>query len=205
MGGFMSPTHTVTDIDGNEYKTVKIGTQIWMAENLRTATYNDGTSIPNVTDGSTWSGLTSGAWCYYDNNSSYNIPYGKLYNGYTIDNGKLCPTGWDVPTLNEFDTLYNYLGGGLVAGIKLRNSETVYWVSTNTGTNIVGFNLVGGGRRASNGTFYNFQSNAYLYSSTIDDGASNWLYYTYTFNNSDAIYLTTQSKNSGYAIRCIKN
>jgi len=182
MGGFMSPTHTVTDIDGNEYKTVKIGTQIWMAENLRTATYNNGTSIPNVTSGSTWSGLTSGAWCYYDNNSSYNIPYGKLYNGYTIDNGNLCPTGWHVPDNGDFNTLINY----------------------NSTLTDSGFNAVFAGRRLENGNFYNPLSIGgaiYFFSSTFYTTTQRWVYIFYGQWSSGG----RDTKVLGHSVRCIKD
>jgi len=93
----------VSDIDGNTYKTVQIGTQVWMAENLKTAKYNDGTMIPEITDNNQWSNFTYSAWCYYDNHSANNAKYGKLYNWYSVSkknnrNKNVCPTGWHVPT-----------------------------------------------------------------------------------------------------------
>ena len=89
----------VLDIDGNSYNTVKIGNQIWMKENLKTTKYNDGTAIPNITDNTQWSNLTSGAWVYYNNDATNNAKYGKLYNGYAISptangNKNVCPIGW---------------------------------------------------------------------------------------------------------------
>jgi hypothetical protein len=89
---------SVTDIDGNTYATIQIGTQVWMAENLRTTRYRNGDPIPNVTDKWKWGGLSRGAWCHYENDPKYEVPYGKLYNWHTVsDARKMCPTGWHVP------------------------------------------------------------------------------------------------------------
>ena len=105
---------------GNDtYNVVKIGTQWWMAENLKTAIYNDLTDIPNVTD-DTWGNLTTGAWSYYNNTTSNGNTYGKLYNWYSVNTGKLCPQDWSVPSSNtNWATLIDYLGGTNVAGGKL--------------------------------------------------------------------------------------
>src|SRR5574344_1985932 len=100
---------SITDIDGNTYKTVTIGTQTWMAENLKVTKYNDGIAIPNVTDATAWSELTTGALCDYDNTPSNSETYGKLYNWYAVNTGKLCPTGWHVPSDAEWTILENYL------------------------------------------------------------------------------------------------
>jgi uncharacterized protein (TIGR02145 family) len=110
-GMTMSFTTTgVTDIDGNFYETVQIGTQDWMAENLKTTEFNDGSEIPNVTDDTEWSDLSTAAFCWYQNDEvSYKNKYGALYNWYTVQNGKLCPQGWRVPTDEEWTTLENYL------------------------------------------------------------------------------------------------
>ena len=88
---------SITDKDGNVYTSVTIGTQVWMVENLKTTKYNDGTPIPNVTDNTEWSNLTTPAYCWYDNDITKKNPYGALYNGYAVRTGKLCPTGWHVP------------------------------------------------------------------------------------------------------------
>src|SRR5690606_1708196 len=89
---------TVADIDGNTYQPVVIGEQVWMAEELRTSRYRDGSIIPNVTDVTGWINLTTGAWCNYDNNSDYDTIYGKLYNWHAAANPNICPQGWHVPT-----------------------------------------------------------------------------------------------------------
>jgi len=100
---------SMTDIDGNTYKTVTIGTQTWMAENLKVTKYNDGTNIPNVTDDTEWGNLTTGAYCNYNNDQSNVATYGRLYNWYAVNTGKLCPTGWHVPSDAEWTTLEDYL------------------------------------------------------------------------------------------------
>jgi uncharacterized protein (TIGR02145 family) len=100
---------TVKDADGNKYNTVKIGSQVWMVENLKTTKYNDGTSIPNVTDNDTWSNLTTGAYCNYVNLESNSSTYGRLYNWYAVNTGKLAPVGWHVPSEDDWTILENYL------------------------------------------------------------------------------------------------
>ena len=140
---------TMSDIDGNTYKTIQIGTQVWMAENLRTTKYRDETPILNITDSTQWPKNTSGAWCYYNNDVNNNIPYGKLYNWYAVANtNQLCPTGWHVPTDAEWTTLTNFLGGESVAGSKMKSTGNEYWVSPNTdASNSSGFSGLPGGMR----------------------------------------------------------
>ncbi|MGB4293792.1 MAG: FISUMP domain-containing protein, partial [Bacteroidales bacterium] len=99
----------MNDVDGNRYKVIMIGNQLWMAENLRTTKYNDGTPIPLVTDNTAWSNLTSPGYCWYDNNSTNKDTYGALYNWYTVNTGKLCPSGWHVPSDDEWTIMQNYL------------------------------------------------------------------------------------------------
>ena len=113
----------IKDIEGNLYKTVTIGTQQWMAENLKVSKYIDGTTIPNITDNTQWENNTTGAWSYYNNDAANNTKYGKLYNWYAVskttnDNKNVCPTGWYVPTDAEWTVLTDYLGGTTVAGGK---------------------------------------------------------------------------------------
>jgi uncharacterized protein (TIGR02145 family) len=136
---------TVADIDSNIYKTVQIGTQIWMAENLKTTRYNDGNLIPYVTDLIEWEQLiewekfavcrqlTTGAYYWYNNNSSNKNIYGAIYNWYAVNTGKLCPTGWHVPTDAEWHTLAYFLGGEKVAGGKLKETGTTHWLNLNAG------------------------------------------------------------------------
>jgi uncharacterized protein (TIGR02145 family) len=159
---YLNPNLTygsVTDQNGNTYATIVIGTQEWMAENLRTTTYANGDPIPNVTDGSQWIGLSTGAWAHYQNNAIYENPYGKLYNWYAVaDPRNVCPTGWHVPTDAEWTVLSDYLGGEDVAGGKMKSTGTQYWNLPNTGaTNESGFSGLPGGYRdyQDNGAFYN--------------------------------------------------
>ncbi|MFZ4572381.1 MAG: fibrobacter succinogenes major paralogous domain-containing protein [Bacteroidales bacterium] len=108
---------TTTDVDGNLYHSVTIGTQVWMDENLKTTKYNDGSSIPLVTDSIAWINMTTPGYCWYHNNAAaYKNTYGALYNWYAVNTGKLAPTGWHVPTDAEWTILVAYLGGELLAG-----------------------------------------------------------------------------------------
>ncbi|MCO5247656.1 MAG: fibrobacter succinogenes major paralogous domain-containing protein [Chitinophagales bacterium] len=121
---------SVTDIDGNKYATIEIGatksgrttgTQVWMAENLRVTRYNDGTTIPHVTDDGQWEKLAVGAYSVYDNSSKYDEIYGKLYNWYAVETDKLCPEGWHIPTDYEWDILEAYLGDNVGGQMKSTN------------------------------------------------------------------------------------
>lgn len=146
----------VTDIDGNEYPTVVIGTQEWMAENLRTSRLNDGTSIPHITDNQAWYGADAMAMCWYNNDSAgHHWPYGRLYNAYVAELLTICPAGWSLPTTQDWDLMINYLGGSEVAGGKLKDTGFVYWEPPNTGaTNSSGFTgLPAGFRSHLDGTF----------------------------------------------------
>ena len=119
---------TVTDFDGNVYKTVTIGTQTWMAENLMAERYNDGTWMPFVTNKTVWDTLTTSGYCWYGNDKlKWAAIYGALYNWYTVNTGNLCPTGWHVPTDTEWTTLTDYLGGESVASPKLKETNTIHW------------------------------------------------------------------------------
>lgn len=142
------PSETVTDIDGNVYNTVTLGTQVWMVENLKTTKYRDGTNIPNVTDGIAWANLTTPAYCWYNNDLTVKNNYGALYNEYAVNTGKLCPTGWHVSTENDWNTLISYLGGNDAAGYKIKEKGTTHWLGLNTGaTNESGFTALPGGNR----------------------------------------------------------
>ena len=139
---------SVSDVDGNTYKTIQIGTQVWMAENLKTTKYNDGTAIPLFTDDmSWWLGLfTPGyGWYGYDSTAFKDL-YGGLYNYTAATNGNLCPTGWHVSTDDEWTILTTFLGGEDIAGGKLKETDTIHWVSPNKGgNNESGFTALPGG------------------------------------------------------------
>ena len=147
---------TITDADGNVYTSVTIGTQEWMAENLRTTKYADGTAVPNVTEDSLWANLNIGAWCHYDNDSQYDSTYGKLYNWYAVETGELCPTGWHVPTEAEWTVLQDYLISNGHPGEVLKSTSG--WNDNNgkngNGTDIYGWNGLPSGSRFTNGIFF---------------------------------------------------
>lgn len=199
----------ITDIDGNTYKTVYIGTQHWMGENLKVSKYNDGTIIPNVSDASQWAQLTTGAWAYYNNNSVNNTKYGKLYNWYTIDsttNGKknICPTGWHVPNDAEWTVLTEFLGGDNSAGGKMKEVGTTNWSSPNSNAvNTSIFTGRPGGYRLSSGKYGNFNVLGYWWSSNLYYVDNAW--YLNLFNYSGGIYKHYSELNRGYSVRCIKN
>jgi uncharacterized protein (TIGR02145 family) len=144
----------VKDQDGNAYKTVNIGNQVWMAENLRTTKFNDNKTIPLVKDSTAWSNLITPGYCCYDNDAeTYLSLYGALYNWYAVNTGKLCPEGWHVPSDEEWITLRTYLGGEELAGGKMKESGISHWQSPNAGaTNQSGFTAIPGGVRGIVGT-----------------------------------------------------
>jgi len=145
---------TVTDIDGNVYHTVTIGTQVWMVENLKTTKYRNGDPIPNVTSDAAWCALSTGAYCWYDNDAAtYKAKYGALYNWFAVaDNRNIAPVGWHVPTDTEWTTLTTFLGGENLAGGKLKETGTSHWRSPNTGaTNSSGFTALPAGSHYTNG------------------------------------------------------
>jgi len=103
---------TVTDIDGNLYNTVTIGTQVWLEENLKVTYYNNGDEIPNVSSNTTWLSLSTGAYCNYENNTSYAPIYGRLYNWFAVNDSRgICPTEWHIATDEEWTVLTDLLGG----------------------------------------------------------------------------------------------
>ncbi len=194
-------TSALTDIDGNLYKTVKIGTQVWMAENLKVTHYRDGIAIPNVTDNSIWISITSGAMCYYNNDSGNAETYGALYNWYAVDDSRnIAPAGWHIPTDAEWTKLTDYLGGEYVAANKLKS--TTGWNSNGNGTDEVAFCALPAGYRVSfYSSFYDVGSYADFWSATETNTSSAWyrsLDYSY-----DAIGRSYGSKQNGFSLRCI--
>jgi uncharacterized protein (TIGR02145 family) len=196
---------SVTDASGITYKTVKIGGQEWMAENLRTFKYNDNSSITLITNQATWRGLSTGAWTGYNNDpGTYDVPYGKLYNWFAVETGNLCPTGWKVPSDSDWTTLSNYLGGLAIAGGKMKETGTTHWFSPNVGaTNSSVFTAIPGGYRVASGSF-DFISFGYgaLFWSSTPNGSDAW---DRSVNTHDStIFRFDRDKNSGLSIRCIK-
>ena len=157
---------TVTDVDGNTYSTITVGGAVWMAENLRTTKYNDGTAITTGLDNTAWTANTTGAYSIYDNDPANNTTYGKLYNWYAVNTGKLAPAGWHVATEAEYTALVNSLGGTSVAGGKMKSTSSL-WNAPNTGaTNSSGFSGLPSGYRGSGGGYVLIGEAAYLWTST---------------------------------------
>jgi uncharacterized protein (TIGR02145 family) len=197
------------DGDGNVYNTVTIGTQTWMAENLKTTKYNDNTPIPN--------GLTSGAYYWYNyNEATYKATYGALYNWFAVDNndatkvasngGKnICPIGWHVPSDTEWTILTDYLGNLSVAGDKLKETGTTHWSSPNTGaTNSSGFTALPGGYRNWNGYSFNLigREGWWWSSSPVGPDSANYRLMRYTSN---AVEIGEGLKGFGFSVRCLRD
>jgi len=192
---------TVTDKDGNIYKTVTIGTQTWMAENLRTTKYNDGSAIPNVTDNTEWKTQTAGAYCWYDNDISNKATYGALYNFYTVvDSRKLCPTGWHVPSYDEWTQLIDFAGTDHGRKLKSRSE----WHSYGNGTDDFNFSGMPGGCRFFNVSFYNIGETSDWWSST-EESACNIAWHHYIYYKYNTLSRNKTEKNNGFSVRCIKN
>ena len=195
---------TLTDIDGNIYHAVRIGTQTWMLENLKTARYNDGTAIPNVTDDPEWTNITSPAYCWFNNDNSNKNKYGALYNWYAVNDPRgLAPVGWHVPTDAEWTTLITDLGGGSVAGGKLKEIGTTHWREPNNeATNETGFTaLPAGGFYGAYG-FLDINNGSSWWSTTKITNDASWERYI-SFDSS--IDRDTHTNSWGNSIRCIKD
>ena len=197
---------TVKDIDGNTYKTIQVGTQTWMAENLKVTKYRNGVSIPNITDNTQWVNNTTGAFCSYNNNTSNDCPYGKLYNWYAVANSnQLCPTGWHVPTDEEWTTLTNFLGGESVAGGKMKSTGTQYSIGSDANaTNSSGFSgLLAGGRNYTDGAYEEVGVIGGWWSSTEPSIGLAWnrllLYFIGEVSRNDT------NMGNGNSVRCIKD
>jgi uncharacterized protein (TIGR02145 family) len=191
---------SLTDIEGNVYKTITIGTQTWMAENLKTIKYNDGTAIPLVTDAA-WGTMTTPAYCWYNNDAAYKDTYGAMYNWYTVNTGKLCPSGWHVPTDAEWTILTTYLGGVSVAGGKLKETGTTHW-SINTGAdNETGFTAVPGGGRGDNGMFDLIEDISATWSSTESNSLEALL--LYLGGGTSIVGIDYREKFLGLSVRCL--
>ena len=190
------------DVDGNSYPTVKIGSQEWMAENLRVTHYRNGEAIPNVTDDVAWGGLSAGAYCWYNNNEAlYKIPYGALYNWYAVNDIRIiCPKGWHIPTSAEFTTMKTYLGGNLVAGGKMK--AAILWDDPNaSATNASGFSAFPGGSRSGNYSYLGILGNWWL----SDQGSSYGAFYQELYANSAIAQEGYLPKVNGYSLRCLRD
>jgi len=214
---------TVTDIDGNIYNTVQIGNQCWMKENLKTITYNNGTPIPNVTDPDEWAGLTTGAYVWYDNDISWKDSYGALYNWFTtVDTNDLCPSGWHVPTHDEWTVFTDYIGGTASPhGNELKScrqvnsplggncNTTVHprWNEDidqgNYGTDDYSFSGLPGGYRSYFGTFYGTGKYGQWWSST--ESSSSYAILRTLVYYEGMVFGYYDYKLNGFSVRCLKD
>ncbi len=195
----------VSDIEGNTYKTIEVGDQVWMAENLRVTQYNDGTAIPNVEDELNWKNTTSPAYSWYENKEgTYAIPYGALYNWYTINTGELCPVGWHIPSVEEWETLILNLGDRPLAGGEIKEKGDTHWKSPNrNATNSSGFSaLPGGFRNSGEGHFYQLGENGYWWSSSEKFDSAWELKLNF---NDGYTYIELGIPSNGNSIRCLKD
>jgi len=196
---------TVSDVDGNSYKTISIGTQTWLAENLKTTKLNDGTPIPVVTDNTTWANESSYACCFYKNDASLKNLYGPLYNWNTVNTGKLCPVGWHVPANNEWIILTNQLGVNNAGG-SLKELGTDHWNWNNSNvnaTNESGFTALPGGTRHPSDQYFGMQGLGYWWSSTPNDSDT---YFIFMLQGDNGSYTKPFiQKNHGLSIRCLKD
>jgi uncharacterized protein (TIGR02145 family) len=200
----------ITDKDGNVYTSVTIGTQVWMVENLKTTKYNDGTSIPNVTDDTAWGSLYTDAYCWYNNDITNKTPYGALYNWYAVYTGKLCPTGWHVPTDTEWYQLLLFIDPNAslsatvesqIAAIKLKEVGNTHWESSGQSTpatNETGFTALPAGVRWSYGCVYIGQSAYYWPSTSVGTVRIMW-------NYGDNVMRGSIGEYSGASVRCMKD
>ena len=212
-----SSSDTVTDIDGNTYPTVVIGTQEWMAEDLRVTHYPNGDAIPHITVNTTWGNLannnTDDAYSFYNNDST--TDYGALYtyaaaiaDDWTRDNNAnqgVCPNGWHLPTDSEWTTLTNYLGGTSVAGGKMKEIGTTHWNAPNTGaTNSSGFTALPSGSRGSNsGSFLSIGNYGGWWSGT-EPSSSRAYSCNLSYHNASARH-PSNNKSYGFCVRCIRD
>ena len=184
---------------------ITIGGQAWAPKNLDVVTYRNGDPIPEVQAASTWSNLTTGAWCYYENNTANGTTYGKLYNWYAVNDPRgLAPNGYHIPTDAEWTTLTSYLGGTVTAGGKMKEAGTSHWLSPNTNaTNSSGFTGLPGGFRFTDGGFYNIGFSGYWWSSSEATTNSAWdrnlFYYEGNVNSYG------NDERVGFSVRCLRD
>jgi uncharacterized protein (TIGR02145 family) len=187
-------------------ESVKIGAQTWMKKNLDVDHYRNGDPIPQVTDSTVWENLKTGAWCYYNNDSTLGKIYGKLYNWYAVNDPRgLAPEGWHVPSDSEWVVLFDYLGGDTLAGGKMKVTDTAYWAPPNYGaTNESGFSaLPGGWRGADNTAFFDLGAFGYWWSATARDDI--YVIYWFLSYSSSVARSSSHAKIDGFSVRCVRD
>jgi len=190
-------------MDGNVYKTIRIGTQTWMAENLQVTRFRNGDMIAEVADNKEWETLLAGGWCYYSNDSANGEIHGNLYNWFAVNDARgLCPNGWHMPSDKEWQFLIDFLGGNKIAGGKIK--DTNLWNKPNEGaTNSSGFTALPAGVRFFKGNFIYLGRYSGFWSSTEGNREFAWLRYLDS-GNSKATRLFFGKKN-GFSCRCVKD
>ncbi|MBU1245218.1 fibrobacter succinogenes major paralogous domain-containing protein [Myxococcota bacterium] len=194
---------TVKDVEGNVYKTVRIGHQVWFAENLRATKYNDGTPITLITDFQAWGKATAGAYSWYMNNIDYRPTWGALYNWKAVNTKKLCPKGWHVPVVEEWESMVNSLGG--TPGARLKEVGTVNWLKNTTNvTNDTGFTALPSGTRfGSTGKFQSAGSSTAWWTATESNVKEAW--YRGISDYSSLVWKYSFPKENGLSIRCVRD
>lgn len=185
--------------------TIQIGTQKWMSKNLDVAFYRNGDPIPQVSNSTAWAGLTTGAWCYYSNDSTQGNKYGKLYNWYAVNDPRgLAPQGWHIPSDAEWDLLATVLGGESVAGGKLKEAGTLNWIAPNFGgNNSSGWAGLPGGFRFPNGAFSLIGNSGYWWSSTESNAAN--ASHRLVVSSGGSLTKFFNNKQSGFSVRCLRD
>jgi len=197
---------TVTDVNGNVYKTITIGAQTWMQENLKATKLNDGTALPTIILDTTWSKLNSPAYCWSQNDSITNKKtYGALYNWFAVNTGKLCPTGWHVPSDAEWTTLTDYLGGLNKAGSSLKSSTGWTGNELVKATNSSGFTALPGSLRSVSGTFRDIGGHGFWWTSTETEADMKSAWMRRLNNCSSSAYSNGYPKVCGFSVRCVKD
>ena len=194
---------TVTLFSTSGYtQTVIIGTQVWTSKNLNVDTYRNGDEIPQVQDEKAWANLTTGAWCYYNNDASNGTKYGKLYNWYAVHDPRgLAPKGYHIPTDAEWTKLTDYLGGEEEAGTKMKSTSG--WYNNGNGTNSSGFSGLPVGSRSFNGVFGGIGIFGAWWSSTGSDASDAWGRGMYYENGDVGRY--GWYKEDGFSVRCLRD
>ena len=199
---------TMSDVEGNSYKTITVGDQVWMAENLRTTKYRNGEDIPSITTNSEWIALTSGAYSNYDNETDLDkiATHGSLYNWFAVsDSRNIAPEGWHVATFDEWIQLANSLGGMNVSGGKVKETSNTHWNSPNTGANNTsGFTALPSGRREyTDGSFINTGFNGFWWSSSAYNPDYSW-YFQLNYDTENIIEANFH-KQYGFSVRCVQD
>jgi uncharacterized protein (TIGR02145 family) len=189
----------------NAFKSVKIGKQVWMSENLNVDKFRNGDAIPQAKTVAEWTNARDNkkpAWCYYQNSSANGTKYGKLYNWYAVNDARgLAPKGWHIPSDAEWTQLSNFIGGKGTEGKKMKSTSG--WNKNGNGTNESGFSGLPAGLRSTDGSFYNLGDLGYWWSAT--ENYSKFAWYRYLYNLYDKVYRATLNKEDGLSVRCVKD